>query len=147
MRRLKKNARLTFFEALSEDDRTLIFYESTHRIHDALVDMARAFGSGRKCVVARELTKSFETFVRGTLSEVIDILGADANQKKGEFVVLVSGKVEVKSDTISEESRRVLSTLMEELPVKQASSLTAKITGEKKNKLYQWAVSQKPYAG
>lgn len=139
----KANARLALFEKLCGDPRTLIFYESTHRIRESLADMSSVFGPSRRCVVARELTKSFETFIRGSIEEIIATIDSDSNQKKGEFVVMVSGHSVGKTEDLSDEARRVLTVLLQELPVKQASALAATLTGEKKNKLYQWALSQK----
>lgn len=140
----KQQARLRMYESLVEDERTLIFYESTHRIEDSLADMVLAFGAGRPAVLARELSKTFETFLRDTLQGIADTLNNDANQKKGEFVLLVQGKAKGETDTLDPEAQRILSVLLGDgLPVKQASALAAKITGEKKNKLYQWALDQK----
>lgn len=140
----KKGARLSFFEALAAEARTLIFYESTHRICDSVTDMAAAFGQDRRCVIAREITKSYETFLSGRLTDVKSILEEDSNQRKGEFVVMLEGKPkEPASEDISEAAKSTLNILLEELPLKQASSLAAKITGSKKNKLYQWALDQK----
>ncbi|MFL0810798.1 MAG: 16S rRNA (cytidine(1402)-2'-O)-methyltransferase [Agarilytica sp.] len=139
----KSQARLRVYESLAADERTLIFYESTHRIEDSLVDMVKAFGADRMAVIARELTKTFETFLHAPLEDLLKQLQEDANQKKGEFVVLVHGAVLEKSEGLDAESERVLSLLLGELPLKQASALAAKITGEKKNKLYQWALDQK----
>ena len=139
----KQGARTAALEALALDQRTLIFYESPHRIEDCLADMAAAFGEERPVVMARELTKTFETFLRGTLQELIAQVAADPNQRKGEIVVLVQGyRAPHNAPDITEAARRVLMILLEELPVKQAASLAAQITGEKKNKLYQWAIGR-----
>lgn len=141
----KTQARKNGFSALLHDARTLIFYESSHRIDASLVDMREIFGDDRRCVLARELSKTFETFLQGSLADVHAQVCADANQRKGEFVVLLEGYSAPESEQegqISVESERVLAVLLEELSVKQASSLAAKITGEKKNKLYQWALNR-----
>ncbi len=137
----KSVARRQRLQALSEDERTLIFYESTHRIEASLADMVEVFGGQRQAVIARELTKRFETVHSDRLSELQAWLAADSNQRKGEFVVLVQGAVEVKSDEVAAEALRVLSILMHELPMKQAAALTAKITGQKKNELYRLGLS------
>lgn len=139
----KHQARVAFLKALVRDERTLIFYESTHRIEDSLADMADAFGGDRRAVIARELTKSFETFLDGHLDTLIARLQSDPNQRKGEFVVMVAGHKNTSEEGVSAEVVQVLSVLLDELPVKQAAALAAKITGEKKNKLYQWALDNK----
>lgn len=140
----KKNARLSHFERLASETRTLVFYESTHRILDSLEDMAEAFGSDRECVIGRELTKSFETFLCGSIASVIQALNQDHNQRKGEFVVMVAGFAREESDDdLPEVTRHTLQILLEELPLKQAAALAAKITGDKKNRLYQWALARK----
>ncbi len=139
----KHQARLAHFQSLAKDERTLIFYESTHRIEDSLADMASAFGGDRQCVIARELTKTFETILEGSLVDLNRTLEQDPNQRKGEFVVLVTGYRAVVVDDISAEAEKILRALLGELPIKKAAALTAKITGEKKNKLYQWALDNK----
>lgn len=138
----KRAARQKTFSALSDDPRTLIFYESPHRILDTLDDMSEAFGGDREAVLARELTKAFETFLTGDLDDLKRQVAEDANQQRGEIVVLVRGAPEavVVGD---EEQRRVLAVLMAELPLKQAAALAAKITGGQKNALYQLALSLK----
>jgi len=137
----KSAARLSELEKLTKARHTLIFYESTHRILESLSDMAKVFGGQRECVLAREITKTFETFIDGTLQSVITTLGSDANQQKGEFVVIVEGaRADVAADEISEDGKRIIEILLGDLPVKQAAALTSKISGDKKNKLYQWAL-------
>lgn len=138
----KSLARRALFEKLEKDERTLIFYESTHRISASLADMREVFGGQRETCVAREITKTFETFLGGTLDDVIAVIDVDHNQRKGEFVVLVHGyrALETSAEEITPDAERILRALVEELPLKPASALTSKITGEKKNKLYQWAI-------
>lgn len=139
----KSAARKSALEVLKRSTATLIFYESTHRISESLADMGDIFGSERKCCVARELTKTYETFLSGSFAEVGVQISEDAYQRKGEFVVMVDGfRPPVLVDEISPEAQRVLMILHADLPLKQAAALASKITGEKKNKLYQWATSQ-----
>jgi 16S rRNA (cytidine1402-2'-O)-methyltransferase len=136
----KSSARRQRLQSLVEDSRTLIFYESTHRIEASLADMAEVFGPDRYAVIAREITKRFETVHGDTLANLITWIAADANQTKGEFVVMVHGAEERETSEIDPEAERVLKLLLEELPVKQAAALAAKITGAKKNGLYQFAL-------
>jgi len=141
----KANARITRLEALVNDERTLIFYESPHRIQEALRAMAEVFGSQRQVVLARELTKAFETFIAGDFSQLQAILAQDANQLRGEMVVLVQGKEKQDKvhESLDEKVTQMMAIMLAELPVKQAAGLVAKITGVKKNRLYQWALAQK----
>ena len=139
----KSAARRAVFEKLCDEGRTLIFYESPHRILESLKDMSEVFGDGREAVLARELTKQFETLHSGTLAELLEWVGRDANQQLGEFVILIHGVPRVEQSAVDEETGRVLKILLEELPVKQAAALAAKITGLKKNKLYEYALSLK----
>jgi len=136
----KPSARRQRLQSLAADTQTLIFYESTHRISESIADMAEVFGADRYVVVARELTKKFETIHGDTLANLREWMDADANQLRGEFVVMVKGAEEVKHVGVSAEADRILKYLLVELPVKQAAGLAAKITGLKKNALYQHAL-------
>jgi len=139
----KTGARQRWLESLREDRRTLIFYEAPHRVLACLEDMARVFGPDREAALARELTKRFETIRSGPLSDLVAWVAADGNQQRGEIVLLVAGAPHSQGQALDEESRRVMTLLLEELPVKQAASLGAKLTGRKKNQLYRWALEQK----
>lgn len=132
-------ARRAAFEAVVTEPRTLVYYESAHRIVDSLADMAAVFGGERDAVVARELTKAFETFHHGTLAALHARIAADANERRGEFVVLVHGAEPRPAEEAERE--RVLKMLMTELSVKQAASLAARITGAPRNELYRLALA------
>ena len=136
----KSSARRQRLQTLVADGRTLIFYESTHRIEESLADMVTVFGPQRYVVIAREITKRFETIHGDTLESLVAWVAADPNQCKGEFVVMVHGADAPETREIDAEAERVLKLLLEELPVKQAAALAAKITGAKKNVLYQFAL-------
>lgn len=139
-------ARLAAFHALRDEKRTIIYYESSHRILDSLADMAEAFGAERDAVLARELTKKFETIRRGNLSELRAALKKDANEQLGEFVVLIHGAADVaaESDPAVEHTLRVL---LDALPLKEAVTLTARLTGAHKNELYDRALALKAASG
>ena len=139
----KSLARKQEMQDIIDETRTVIFYESTHRIVDSLTDMCEILGEQRYVVIARELTKTFETIYGAPLKELLSWVKEDHNQQKGEFVVLVSG-VEPKEEIgFSRETLRILDLLLAELPVKQGCALASKITGEKKNALYQEALERK----
>ena len=139
----KSAARQQKLEKLKEDIRTVIFYEAPHRIVEMLKDCQAVFGAERKVVLARELTKTFETVHGDRLENLIPWVEADENQKKGEFVVLVHGTARREETGIDAESERILLILLRDLPVKQAAALAANITGLKKNALYQFALELK----
>lgn len=130
-------------EALREEPRTLIFYEAPHRILECIQDMVEVFGEARQAVLARELTKTFETLKGLPLGELRDWVAADANQQRGECVLLLAGWEAPEEEGIDAESLRVLDLLLAELPVKRAAALAAEITGVRKNLLYQAALERK----
>ena len=139
----KSAARRAVFEKLREEARTLIFYESPHRILESLKEMTEIFGPGREAVLARELTKQFETVRSGTLTELSEWVNRDPHQQLGEFVILIHGVPRAEREAVDEEAERILRILLEELPVSQAAALAAKITGLKKNRLYEYALNLK----
>lgn len=139
----KSGLRKRELTALKSHPYTLIFYEAPHRILECIADMIDIFGAQRGVTLARELTKLFETIHGGTLAEALSWLQADMNQQKGEFVLLLSGAEAPDKSEISDQARHTLTCLLVELPLKQAVKLTAEITGENKNALYQLALNLK----
>jgi len=139
----RQTARRRRLQMLLDEPRTLVFYESSHRISECLRDMGEALGADRQAVVARELTKTFETIQGGTLAELLDWISADANRQRGEFVVLVRGMPEGEHSRIDAEGERVLAVLHAELPLRQAASLAARITGLSRNRLYAYGLAIK----
>lgn len=137
----KASGRRGRFEELKHEHRTLIFYESPHRILACLDDLTAVMGAEREVVIARELTKTFETIHSGTVEEIRQWVEQDQNQQRGEIVLLVAGAAKVEPENQNQE--RVLVLLMEELPLKQAAALTAQICGAKRNELYQKALEIK----
>ena len=136
----KNTAREQVLQALMDDPRTLIFYESPHRIEASLQSVLAVLGEQREIVLAREITKTFETFLAGTVAEVIQLLETDPNQKRGEMVLMIKGFEQLKEKVVDAETERLLGLLCEELPLKKAAALAAKITGLKKNALYQYGL-------
>ncbi|MDC0598500.1 16S rRNA (cytidine(1402)-2'-O)-methyltransferase [Gammaproteobacteria bacterium] len=138
----KAVARMSTLQKVMLEQRTMIFYEAPHRIVACLYDMEKVFGGERFVVLARELTKTFETVRGGALAKLLPWIEQDQNQQKGEFVVLVHG-AEKQVDTLDSNAMHVLQTLRVELPLKQAAALAAKITGIKKNILYRAGLEEK----
>ena len=134
----RREARLARLEALREETVTLVFYESSHRILEMLNDLVAVFAAQRNAVLARELTKLHETVISAPLGELLERVRVDENQRRGEFVVLVAG---VDAAVQPMDTDRLLSILLDELPLSQAVALASRISGEKKNQLYQRALA------
>jgi 16S rRNA (cytidine1402-2'-O)-methyltransferase len=133
----KQTARRQRLQGLAAETATLVFYESSHRIVASLADMADCLGGDREATLARELTKTFETVLTGSLLDLLGQLQADSHQQKGEFVVMLQGASPRDPAAIDAASEQVLAVLLSELPLKQAASLGARITGVSKNALYE----------
>lgn len=125
-------------QALKAGKATLVMYEAPHRIMETVKALARLFGPQREIVIARELTKLFEQLHRCALSDAESWLSADPNRQRGEFVLLIEGETAESDDDA--ETRRILNILLEACPLSQAAALTARITGMKKNVLYEMAL-------
>ncbi|OCG16824.1 16S rRNA (cytidine(1402)-2'-O)-methyltransferase [Gilliamella sp. App6-5] len=132
----KSKARQDCLIKLLDEPRTMIFYESTHRLLDSLSDMQTIFGANKHIVLAKELTKTWETIVSFTVSQLIEWLNEDTNRQKGEFVLIVEGHAKTEND-IDQKVISTLKLLQKELPLKKAAAITAEIYGLKKNQLYQ----------
>lgn len=135
-------ARRACFEKLAKQTRSLVFYESSHRIMDSLKDMVSVFGTERPCSVGRELTKKYESIYRGSLQSVVDELQADEQQQRGEFVIVVQG-ADDDSEKDVQAAQGIMDVLCEELPLSQAASLAARISGVRKKLLYGYGLARK----
>ena len=136
-------ARRKVLESLKAQTVTLVLYEAPHRIIECVEDVAKVLGGERQITFCRELTKTFETIYTCASSEAGAWLQADANQQRGEFVLLIEAAPVVQTQEISEEAQRVLKCLLVELPLKQAVALATEITNLKKNDLYEFALKLK----
>lgn len=141
-----KPARQSRLQELCAEPRTLVFYEAPHRLNATVRDMFHVLGSERQVVLARELTKRFESTVSGTLGELLQAISEKADLARGELVLVVAGAPafeRVSQDEV--EGLRVLKILMDEVPLKRAAALAARITGARKNVLYRAGLQlQKP---
>jgi len=131
----KKTVRREYLVSLAGETATLVFYEAPHRIRACLVDAVEAFGPEREAVLAREMTKCFETIRKGTIVELLQSTGEAEDRNRGEFVILIRG-AEAAPAADTQEAERLLGILLEELPLRKAAALAARITGRKKNELY-----------
>ena len=139
----KKAARCARLELLANEPRTLIFYEAPHRILECLEDLTTVFGADRPAVLAREITKTFETLKGLPLGELKAWVASDSNQQRGECVVVVGGwQAPEGEEAVDAHALKVLDLLLAELPLKRAAALAAQITGVRKNVLYQIALEK-----
>lgn len=137
----RASARRRLLAELANEPRTMVFFESPRRVLAAVTDLAAELGEQRPAALARELTKIHETVVVGTLAELCRWLETHAEQQRGEFVVVVGGAPGGGAQTAPESSDALLQVLIEELPLKQAVAVAARITGGKRNTLYQRALA------
>lgn len=135
-------ARRKAFAGIAQLPYTLVFYEAPHRVVESVADLREALGGGRRLLIARELSKLFETLHACSLDEAEAWLAADANRRKGEFVLVVEGAAAAQEPD-NAVARRALAILLETLPLKQAVELAAKIGGGGRNELYKLALALK----
>jgi 16S rRNA (cytidine1402-2'-O)-methyltransferase len=135
-------ARKLRLKLLEAEPRTLVIYESPHRVRETLEDCVTAFGEARAATVVREATKLHETTYRGSLRELLDKSSTDADFSRGEIVLLIGGAAETADGDSEAKSRldKVLIALLAELPLKQAARLAAQITGARDNEAYKRAL-------
>ncbi|MCG9581595.1 16S rRNA (cytidine(1402)-2'-O)-methyltransferase [Vibrio tubiashii] len=136
----KSKGRKDKFLEIAKVERTCVFYESPHRILDSLDDMLEILGPDREVVLARELTKTFETIQGMPLSELVEWVKSDSNQQRGEMALLIHGYRASEDDSIPEEVKRTVTILTKELPLKKAAAMAAEIYNLKKNALYKWGL-------
>jgi 16S rRNA (cytidine1402-2'-O)-methyltransferase len=139
----RQAARIKYLKMLQAEQRTLVFYVSCHRLLDSLIDMQAVFGGQRQAVLARELTKTFETIRRADLNTLVEWVSNDKNQQKGEMVLLLEGARTQNDDAQQQLLARLLPVLVSELPLKQAAGIAAKVTGINRNELYRRALDLK----
>ena len=137
----KQGARRKWLAALAREQRTIVFYESVHRIADCLADMIDAFGAEREAFMGRELTKLHEQCVQATLGEMRSRIDSGEIQQKGEFVIVVAGAVADEAPAFDID--RLLGLLVESLSPKDAARIAAELTGQRKNALYDRIIELK----
>jgi len=135
--------RMKVFESLQTQSCPMIFYEAPHRIIKTLNDMAEFFGNQHEIVVARELTKTFESIYRGEISKVKETIESDSNFQKGEFVILVAPIHHEKKELLTADQHRILKILLNHMPTNAAVKLAVEILNINKNYLYDEALKIK----
>ena len=138
----KAGERAQWFERWREVPYAVAMFETPHRIEAALAQMAEILPN-RHLVLAREISKTFETFISGSVAEVLAAMRADANQTRGEMVLVLHPPEAAAANELNDQARHIMSLLAAELPPKKAAALAAEISGANKKALYEWAVAQK----
>lgn len=138
----KSKGRRDALKAIEQEPRTLIFYESTHRLIDSLDDICAVLGESRYVVLARELTKTWESIHGAPIGELAAWVKEDENRRKGEMVLIIEGFKVQSDEELPADALRTLALLQKELPLKKAAALAAEIHGVKKNALYKYALEQ-----
>ncbi|MYH91601.1 MAG: 16S rRNA (cytidine(1402)-2'-O)-methyltransferase [Gammaproteobacteria bacterium] len=134
----RKGARQALLDRVAVEERTVVLYESSHRILETLEDMSTVLGPDRAVVIGREISKRFETFYRGDAVDVLEQLRAGTEHQYGEFVVMVEGAPAQDADEAM--LRKLLQLLLDELPVKTASRIAAAWSGAGRNRVYALAL-------
>ena len=142
----KANHRRSTLETLATLPYAMVFYEAPHRIIECVADLVLIFGGDRRITFARELTKVFESIHSLPLADAPVWLAADANRQRGEFVLIVEGAKATEGNVEQQQLRDTLTVLLDELPLKQAAHIAAKLTGIKKNTCYKLALSMRDSA-
>ena len=138
----KAGERAQWFERWREVPYAVAMFETPHRIEAALSQMAEILPN-RHLVLAREISKTFETFISGSVADVLAAVRADANQTRGEMVLVLHPPETAAANELNNQARHIMSLLATELPPKKAAALAAEISGANKKALYEWAVAQK----
>ncbi|WP_096085232.1 16S rRNA (cytidine(1402)-2'-O)-methyltransferase [Agaribacterium haliotis] len=139
----KSAARKQFFSLHAASEHTLVCFESPHRIVASIDDAIEVLGAKRQAVLARELTKTFETFIGFSLGDIQQALADDANQSRGEMVLMIAPEPKPESSQLDAEAERLLGLLVNELPTKKAAALVSEFSGVSKKLLYQRALELK----
>lgn len=139
----KKGERIRALEKLNDVPFATVFYEAPHRIMESVADMVTVLGENRRIVLARELTKKFETIHRSRLGDTLAWLTEDENRQRGEFVLIIEplAALPAAEEETARELQHTLEVLLGALPLKQAVTLAAKLTGAKKNAVYALALT------
>lgn len=138
----REEGRRKRLEQLERESATLIFYEAPHRVLDSLRAMLGVFGEAREAVLARELSKTFETIRRAALVDLVEFVAADPQQQRGEIVLLVAGRSK-KADDLTPETEALLQRIAQELPAKRAAAVVADLTGLRKKVLYDYLLTRR----
>jgi 16S rRNA (cytidine1402-2'-O)-methyltransferase len=139
----KNQKRLQVLQTLKNDTRTLVFYESPHRLTESLQAMLDVFGAERQMVAAREMTKTYEQFVAGSIAEVVAYFDANADKVRGEFVLMVMGDVVAEAVSEDEHDALIGALLKQNLPVKQITDIVVELSGQKKKAVYNRVLTLK----
>jgi 16S rRNA (cytidine1402-2'-O)-methyltransferase len=140
----KTGARKARLQMLAGEPVTIVLYEASHRIVETMADLCAVIGGDRPAVIARELTKLHESILTASLRELRERIIENANQRKGEFVIMIAGAPARSTASLTPDVEQTLRVLLDELPVKQAAGIAARLTGLSKNRLYRYALEIAP---
>jgi 16S rRNA (cytidine1402-2'-O)-methyltransferase len=132
----RRSARVKALARLHSEPRTMVFFESSHRIADSLADLRESFGDERPSALCRELTKQFETVLRGSLGDIAQRVSADPNQRRGEFVVVVAGSGDAAEEAFPE-ALRLARELQPLIGASQAARTAARLMDVSRRKVYE----------
>lgn len=132
----RSSARRKCIEALADEPRTLVFFESSHRVQETLADLSELLGPQREAAVCRELTKRFETVLTGALEELLTRVSEDSDQRRGEFVLVIAGRADSAEPELAP-ALRLARTLLEYLPPSQAARAAAQVTGVSRRRIFE----------
>jgi 16S rRNA (cytidine1402-2'-O)-methyltransferase len=132
----RRSARVKTLARLHSEPRTMVFFESSHRIADSLADLRESFGDERPAALCRELTKQFETVLRGSLGDIAQRVTADPNQRRGEFVVVVAGNGDAAEEAFPE-ALRLARELQPLIGASQAARTAARLMDVSRRAVYE----------
>ncbi len=133
---VKQQAKAETLKLLTNSGSTTVFYEAPRRIRDTIAACHENLQEDHEIVLAKEISKTFETYKQGRAKDILEWLDADPVHQKGEFVLMIYCPNNLNSDGASQEALSLLALLAKELPLKKAAALTAAHYGLKKNALY-----------
>lgn len=137
----KSAGRKARMNEVRKDSRTLVFYESSHRILQMLEDAMAVFGEDRYAFIGREMTKRYESYLSDRLNNLHEYYTTHSDEQRGEYVVVIEGATVDASESESIDLTELLTILLDELPLKQAVSIATKVTKLSKNHVYQAALA------
>lgn len=140
---VKQQAKAEAIKALTNSGCTTVFYEAPRRVRDTVSACNDNLQADHEIVLAKEISKTFETYIQGNAADILAWLDADPVHQKGEFVLMIYCPNNLNSDSAPQEALSLLALLLKELPLKKASAITAAHYGLKKNALYEIGLSMK----